>query len=184
MRNFSCWESTICIRAYFNRVAYAINLSWIPGDFISEDENRIRVKMMQSSVGRKGGWGWTKLGTSRVPAKSWSSTGKVTTYAEPFVSWQWPTCLLCETVFCSYTTTSALSMVKHYSACRWCFLTDGSFANEASSRGSLLSSLRVQSLTNNISAREKSHASLSYSYILIVYLYCYLACYIIYYNWY
>lgn len=153
-------------------MAYAINLPRISGDFISEDENRIRVKMMQNRDGRKGGWGWTKLGTSRVPAKSWSSTGKVTTYAEPFVSWQWPTCLLCETVFCSYTTTSTLSMVKPYSACRWCFLTDGSFTNEASSRGSLLSSLRVQSLTNNISVREKSYDM--YSYTWIVYLYCYL----------
>lgn len=63
-------------------------------------------------------------------------------------------------------------MVKPYSACRWCFLTDGSFTNEASSRGSLLSSLRVQSLTNNISVREKSYGM--YSYTWIVYLYCYL----------
>ncbi|OAD54083.1 hypothetical protein WN48_08363 [Eufriesea mexicana] len=50
-------------------------------------------------------WRWMerdRANEKHVPAESWSNISQVTTYAEPFVSRQWPTCSRCETVLWSF----------------------------------------------------------------------------------
>lgn len=59
-----------------------------PRDSVSGDENNARVKMMRS-IGRWERNGRRRWRNWRVPVESWSSTSRVTTCVEPFVSRQW-----------------------------------------------------------------------------------------------